>query len=77
MNSGNVHSHERCGKCGSPDLLRVPATPADHSHIVIEDRVLRTVAVDEYVCTDCGYVEQWVNSKADLTKLKEAIRNAH
>ena len=73
----DAHSHDRCGKCGSTDLLPVPATPGDHSHIVTGDRVLRTVAVDKYVCTDCGYVEQWVNDKVDLKTLKEAMRNAH
>ncbi len=71
-----MHSHDRCGKCGSGDPLRVPATPGEHSHIVTGDRVLHTVAVEKYVCTDCGYVEQWVNSKADLAQLKEALRNA-
>ena len=49
------HTHERCGKCGSHDLLRVPSTPGDHSHIVSGDRRLRNVAVDKYVCTDCGH----------------------
>ena len=72
--SADAHRHDRCGKCGSRELLAVPATPGDHSHIVAGDRVLRTVAVDKYVCTDCGYVEQWVNNKADLKTLKEAIR---
>jgi len=65
------HTHERCGKCGSHDLLRVPSTPGDHSHIVSGDRRLRNVAVDKYVCTDCGHVEEWVNNKEDLQRLKE------
>src|SRR5437868_6356667 len=56
------HTHDRCGKCGSHDLLRVPTTPGDHSHIVSGDRFLRNVAADKYVCTDCGYVEEWVNN---------------
>lgn len=44
---------------------------------VTGERVLHTVAVDKYICTDCGCVEQWVNSEADLARLKEAIGNAH
>lgn len=65
------HTHEQCGKCGSHDLLRVPNTPGDHSHIVSGDRFLRNVAVDKYVCTDCGHVEEWVNNKEDLQRLKD------
>jgi hypothetical protein len=65
------HTHDRCGKCGSHDLLRIPNTPGDHSHIVSGDRFLRNVAVDKYVCTDCGHVEEWVNNKEDLQRLKE------
>src|SRR4051794_26043798 len=64
------HTHERCGKCGSHDLLRVPTTPGDHSHIVSGDRFLRNVVVDKYVCTDCGHVEERVNHKEDLQRLK-------
>jgi hypothetical protein len=65
-----MHVHERCGRCGSHELLSVPVTPGDHSHIVLGEALLRCVAVAKYVCTDCGYIEQWVNSKDDLAKLK-------
>ena len=65
-----MHNHVNCGKCGSAALLAVPATPGQHSHIVFGDRVLQTVTVTTYVCTDCGFVEHWVNSKEDLLKLK-------
>ena len=71
-----MHSHERCGKCQSGRLLTVPMTPGQHSHIVIGDRVLHTVTVTSYVCTDCGYVEQWVNSKRDLLKLRAELESS-
>jgi hypothetical protein len=66
-----MHSHDHCGKCGSPELLLVPTTPGQHSHIVLGERVLQAVAVTKYICSDCGHVEQWVNSKADLERLRE------
>lgn len=69
-----MHDHDQCSKCGSAELIRVPTTPGQHSHIVLGERVLRTVAVTKYVCPDCGYVEQWVNSKADLELLREERR---
>lgn len=66
-----MNTHDTCGKCGSSDLLEVPMTPGEHSHIVTGARVLKDVAVTKYVCTDCGYIEQWVNSGSDLETLKQ------
>jgi hypothetical protein len=66
-----MHHRSTCGNCGSTQLLQVPATPSSHSHITFGDRVLHTVGVDTYVCTDCGSIEQWVNSRAELNRLKE------
>jgi ribosomal protein S27AE len=72
-----MHHRLNCGKCGSSDLLQVPATHAAHSQITVGDRLLHTVDVQKYVCTDCGCVEEWVNSKADLARLKaEYLRGA-
>lgn len=69
------HAREACGRCGSQDLLEIPVTPGDHSHIVLGDNRLRTVPVTKYVCTDCGCVEEWVNSREDLRRLKAEIRD--
>jgi hypothetical protein len=52
----------------------VPPTPGDHSRIVTGERLLHTVSTATYVCTDCGRVEQWVNSKEELTQLKDSWR---
>jgi hypothetical protein len=67
--------HNRCSKCESAHLLAIPPTPGDHSHIVVGDRLMRTVAVAKYVCTDCGFVEEWVNDTADLGQLKAEYRS--
>ena len=66
--------HAECGKCGSHELLEVPMTPGDHSHIVLGDNLLHTVPVTKYVCTDCGHIEEWVNSARDLARLKGEYR---
>jgi hypothetical protein len=59
-----------CGKCGSPDLFIIPATPAEQSHIVVGDRVMRNIAIYRCVCTNCGCVEEWVRDAVDLQTLK-------
>lgn len=65
----NVHIH--CLACGSEALFAFPPGPGEHSHLVVGNRVLEIVPIQRYVCTNCGHVEEWVNSKADLQKLKE------
>ena len=68
-----MNTHTRCTKCDSPDLFAVPATPSDHSHIVVGGRLMRNVGVYRYVCTDCGYIEEWVNDQVDLGSLKQDL----
>ena len=66
-----MNEHLECGQCGSADLLNIAGTPADHSHIVVAGpSVMHTVRVTRYVCTDCGFIEEWVNSRDDLKRLK-------
>ena len=68
-----MNKHTRCGKCDSPDLFAIPVTPSDHSHIVVGERLMRNVGVSRYVCTDCGYIEEWVNDQMDLDSLKSEL----
>jgi hypothetical protein len=66
-----MHDPTQCGKCGCRELFSIPATPAEHSHIVVGERLMRNIAIHRYVCTDCGYVEEWVRNAEDLTTLKD------
>jgi predicted nucleic-acid-binding Zn-ribbon protein len=72
-----MRSRPRCAKCRDVALLAVPATPGQHSHIVSGERVLHTVTVTTYVCTRCGYVEQWVDDEQDLLKLRAEWASRH
>jgi len=65
----------RCGKCGGGELFAIPATPAEHSHIVVGERLMRNIRSSRYVCTDCGYVEEWVLDAQDLEVLKREYRH--
>ena len=59
-----------CAKCGSKDLVRIPAVPGEEPHLVVGDRILHMVGVTKFVCANCGYLEHWVD-EAHLAKLKE------
>jgi hypothetical protein len=60
----------QCGKCSSTANFLIPPTPGDHSHIVVGDRLMRNIQICRRVCTECGYVEEWVNDEEDLKSLR-------
>jgi ribosomal protein S27AE len=60
-----------CPKCGSPDLLRIPTLPGESSRIAVGDLGMHAVAVSQYVCGACGYIERWVDDVADLDELRK------
>jgi hypothetical protein len=65
-----MHSPTECGKCGCGELFSIPSTPGEHSHIVVGERLMRNIGIHRSVCTDCGYIEEWVRDADDLKMLK-------
>ena len=68
-----MHQHTSCGQCGGLDLYRIPQTPGGQSRIVLGERLMQSVEISQYVCTDCGHIEEWVNNREDLNRLKAAL----
>jgi ribosomal protein S27AE len=64
----------QCGKCGSTANFVIPATPGDHSHIVVGERLMRNIQISRLVCTNCGFVEEWIKDQEDLKCLKDQYR---
>lgn len=69
----NTH---HCPKCGSGDVIRVP----DNAHRYLANSIcitrhawIRRIPVDRYVCGSCGYVENWVGTKAGLDEIRHAF----
>lgn len=61
----------KCPKCGSDDIysnenMRLKMGPFGSNAIPIS--MTSMAALDNYVCTACGYVESYIS---DQTKLKE------
>jgi hypothetical protein len=69
--------HNTCVVCGSLDLFTFPVMPSEHSGLVIGDRLMHMIPIQRYVCTDCGHIEEWVNSPRNLLLLKEEHRKQH
>jgi len=65
-----------CPKCGGTDILRVEGLVGRHgagNNLLLGKTIFSAIALPRYVCTDCGYAEEWVDSR-DLYQLKEMLK---
>ena len=68
---------QTCPKCQSTDILHIPGKSQKAGYDAGENiRTGRTnfgglALVDIYVCSNCGYTEDWVASAEDLQKIKK------
>lgn len=62
-----------CPKCGSRQVIRIPDRPNRHASgnniYTTRATLLGKVPVIRYVCRDCGYVENWVETAAEREAL--------
>ena len=66
-----------CPKCGSCDILRVPDHPHRHASgnniYATTLTLVGKIPVIRYVCLDCGYVENWVETPEERERLRKAF----
>ena len=65
---------KRCPKCGSKEIIRVP----DDAHRYLANSIcitglvtVKRIPITRYVCHECGYVENWVENRHELDKIRE------
>lgn len=67
----------KCLKCGSVNIVRVPDNPnryASGNNIYTSTfTLMKKVPVIRYVCCDCGYVENWVESQNERDEIKRTF----
>jgi len=66
-----------CPKCSSKDIARFPGWEGGHgsgSYLrLTQSWFWPTIAlISHYVCLECGYVEEWVDSDLELKKARRA-----
>lgn len=64
-----------CPKCGSTAIARKRGSPVlnSWSRVSVNLRSL-DIWVTKFICTECGFIEEWVENKNDLRKFKEGRR---
>ena len=58
---------KKCPKCGGSDIIFVPgsAGPYGNGNNIMEGLKIKSiksaVLVDRYICTTCGFSEEWID----------------
>ena len=63
-----------CPKCGSKDITRIEGRIGAYgmgNNILVGSSIIGAVKVTRFLCVDCGFSEEWVESKKDREKLKK------
>jgi hypothetical protein len=67
----------RCTKCQHDDILRIEGESGAYgsgNNIPIGFTVFSSVKVTRFVCTSCGFSEEWIESAEDIAKLVKKFR---
>lgn len=62
-----------CPKCGSHEIVRIPDNgrySSGNNIYTTKATLTGKIPVIRYVCCECGYVENWIDSRSDLEKIK-------
>lgn len=68
----------RCPKCDSRTIVRVPGQTGAvgiGNSISIGLVMPTLVDVSRYVCSECGYVEEWIVDIEDIHKVVKKFKN--
>ncbi len=63
-----------CPKCSSSDIVRIKGKRESYgagNHVMVG--IIASVGVHRYVCTVCGYTEEWID-REDLEKIKKKYK---
>ena len=61
-------------KCGSRELIRIPGMIGGYgagNNIPVGRTIFSSVKVTRFLCSQCGYSEEWIESPSDLEKLRK------
>lgn len=67
----------KCPKCGSVNIVRVPDNPNRHASgnniYTSTFTLMNKIPVIRFVCCDCGYVENWVETQNERDKIQRTF----
>lgn len=63
-----------CPKCLASDIIRVPAVKGGYgtgNFVVLGMWARKRVPVTRYVCSKCGFTEEWIDDASDIVELRQ------
>jgi ribosomal protein S27AE len=62
----------KCPKCGAEDAVCIPKDYCWHvgGSIRVDLGPFSYVNITRYMCGNCGYMEEWIDSSEDVQKIK-------
>ncbi|HYV90846.1 MAG TPA: hypothetical protein VE978_03650 [Chitinophagales bacterium] len=72
-----MKNSQTCPKCSSKDILRIPGYvgPYGSGNNINIGFFRAPVKISRYVCTSCGFSEEWIDNYQDIEKLKRKYKN--
>ena len=66
-----MKNSKTCPKCKSEDVVRIDGYAGPYgtgNNVMVGKSIFSAVNVNRYVCCDCGYTEEWIDTE-DLEKI--------
>jgi predicted nucleic-acid-binding Zn-ribbon protein len=58
-----------CPKCSSKQIIKIPSELGTFNVIKID--MFKFANLTRYICTSCGYMEQYISDDSSLSKLRQ------
>ncbi len=67
-----MKNSKKCPKCQSSDILRIPGELTGVGNVIRTGwTAWSTVTVTRYLCGSCGFIEEWIDTAADIARVKK------
>jgi len=69
-----MKTKKACPKCGSRDIVIIPGSVGASgagNNVSTGWTVFSSVKVTRYLCSGCGFIEEWIDNPEDLEKIKQ------
>ena len=72
-----MKKNNTCTKCSCTDIIRIPGqVTANGAGNNVRINLFSYVYVSRYLCSDCGFSEEWIDNAADIQKLKKKYKDS-
>ena len=62
---------KKCTKCESREILKIEGKATERSGNSITSGWFSNAIVNRYLCTGCGFTEEWIENRDDIEQLKK------